>query len=358
VTALIQRLDIPAATSDPSWADFAAALDIQNDREAAAYGTDDVRLPPSDVLPHWNDPHEPCLIWVARAGRDVVGWAGYRTTVDDPLSAWVDTYVAPAAQRSGLGTRLADLVEEHAATQGLTKLLAYAVSEDAPGERLAAPTGFGSVPAGNREVRFLRARGFRLEQVERGSRFPLPADADALARLRTEAERHAEGYAVHTWSGITPERWLDEMAVLHVRMSTDAPSAGLEEPEETWDADRVRERETRILESPSDFLTTAIEHLPTGRLAGYTRFLVPDSGGPVNQWTTIVRREDRGHRLGMLLKIANLQELDARFPGHPSVVTWNAEENRHMLDVNEAIGFLPIGYEGAWRKDLDGASDG
>jgi hypothetical protein len=163
---------------------------------------------------------------------------------------------------------------------------------------------------------------------------------------------------VHTWSGLTPDEWLDEMAVLAVRMSTDAPSAGLEEPEESWDAARIREREERILESPADFLTTAIEHVGSGRLAGYTRFLVPDSGGPVNQWTTIVRREDRGHRLGMLLKIANLQELDARFPGHPSVVTWNAEENRHMLDVNEAIGFDPIGYEGAWRKDLGGETDG
>ena len=66
-------------------------------------------------------------------------------------------------------------------------------------------------------------------------------------------------------------------------------------------------------------------------------------------------REHRGHRLGMLLKIANLQLLQEAAPGHPSVLTWNAEENRPMLGVNEAVGFVPIGYEGAWakRRQLD-----
>jgi hypothetical protein len=88
-------------------------------------------------------------------------------------------------------------------------------------------------------------------------------------------------------------------------------------------------------------------------LAGFTRVSVPhDTTRAVGQWDTIVLREHRGHRLGMLLKVANLQLLDEAGPGHPSVLTWNAEENRPMLAVNEAVGFVPIGYEGAWRKEL------
>lgn len=100
-------------------------------------------------------------------------------------------------------------------------------------------------------------------------------------------------------------------------------------------------------------VTAAARHEPSGTLAGFTRLSAPNNlAQPVSQWDTIVLHEHRGHRLGMLLKVANLQFLAESAPGHPSVLTWNAEENRPMLAVNEAVGFAPIGYEGAWKKAL------
>jgi GNAT superfamily N-acetyltransferase len=230
----------------------------------------------------------------------------------------------------------------------------YAVSAQGGGEQLVPPTGAGAIPALNREVRFLLDRGWRLEQVERGSRIPLPIDPAELAARRTTAEQAAgPDYGVHTWSARTPERWLDDQAHLHTRMSTDAPSAGLEEPEDVWDAERVREHDQRTGDTARVVLTAVAEHIPSGRLVAFTQLAVPrDLARPVSQEDTLVLREHRGHRLGMLLKVANLQHLEQNAPGHPSVLTWNAEENRAMLDVNEAVGFEPIGYEGAWRKDL------
>jgi hypothetical protein len=58
----------------------------------------------------------------------------------------------------------------------------------------------------------------------------------------------------------------------------------------------------------------------------------------------------------MLLKVANLQELARYAPEAPLVFTFNAEENRPMLDVNEAVGFRPVGYDGAWKKTTGAAS--
>jgi hypothetical protein len=39
-------------------------------------------------------------------------------------------------------------------------------------------------------------------------------------------------------------------------------------------------------------------------------------------------------------------------PESSLIITDNAEENRPMLDVNEAVGFQAVGYEGVWKKTL------
>ncbi|MCU1478934.1 MAG: family N-acetyltransferase [Subtercola sp.] len=357
----VEQIPIPAALDGLGGADFVASVEVRNASESHGYGTTEVAYPAEEMLPQWHDPYEPKVLWVARMHGRIVGRAVHESQLGPggTLSqvGWIDIDVHPEAEGHGIGRALADTVEGYARSLGQTRLICYAVSpaSTAPGaELIRPPTGFGAVPAGNREVRFLLARGYRLEQVERASRFALPGDLVLLAELRESAERDAgRDYAMHRWAGPTPREWLADMATLLTRMSTDAPTAGLEEPEDIWSPARVEAFEQRVTASPRQTLTTVVEHRPTGRLAAFSQLTVPhDPSRPVSQEDTLVLREFRGHRLGTVVKTANLEFLQSVDPGHPSVLTWNAEENRYMLAVNEVIGFVPIGYEGAWRSDL------
>lgn len=355
----IEELPLPRRLDDETGRDFVAAVAVRNACETTAFGTPEVAFSPERLLSHWQDPHEPRRWWVARADGGVVARALLEWQLDDAdRVSWVTVQVHPSHAGRGIGRALADLVEDTAREHGFSRMLTYAPSAPAPGEVLIPPTGVGSVPAGNREVRFLLARGWRLEQVSRASRFPLPADVRNLEARRAEAAEHAgDAYRVHTWRGPTPEPWREDVAMLRTRMSTEEPTAGLEQPEDRWDVERVAEYDALIAGGAVTVLTAAVEHVPDGRLAGFTQLSVPhDPALPVTQDDTLVLPEHRGHRLGMLLKTVNLQLLERYAPGHPSVLTWNAAENRAMLDVNDAVGFVALGYEGAWRKDLPATS--
>jgi GNAT superfamily N-acetyltransferase len=356
----IERVVIPPRLDHPDAADFIATTDVRNAVEADGYGTDELSATAAELLPVWLDQeYEPKQLFAVRVDGRIVARAIYETrpVAEDDI-AWVDVQVHPEFRRLGIGSALADHIEALAAEDHRTKLVVYTVSKAAEGERIPSPTGFGSVPAGNAEVRFLLGRGFRLEQVERGSRLALPVESAVIDALIEQSQRAAGAdYVLHQWTGRTPERWLDDMALLFTRMSTDAPSAGLEEPEDVWTRQRLIDYEDRAEAGPKTAVVSAVEHVPSGHLVGMTELGVPaEPHRPVSQNDTIVLREHRGHRLGMLLKAANIRQLQEARPGHPSITTFNAEENRHMLDVNEAVGFVPMGYEGAWKKTLGSGS--
>jgi GNAT superfamily N-acetyltransferase len=202
-------------------------------------------------------------------------------------------------------------------------------------------------------VVFLRRRGYRLEQIERISFLHLPVN-EALLENAFRAARDAAGdqYEVVAWTGRTPQDRIEDLLVLRARMSVDAPSAGLEVDEEPWTPARLAKHDDALAIGEQNRLTVAAQYRPTGRLVGFSELVVPnDRARSVQQQDTLVLSEHRGHRLGMLLKAANLQRLAQLRPRPPLVSTFNAEENRHMLAVNEAIGFRAVGCAGCWRKD-------
>ena len=351
---VIEELAIPASMDSPDAAGFAEMVDVRNAIETHLMGTDVLNYTARELLPVYRvQRHEPIRLFVARVegrivGRGLLSWSA----AEDATASWAEVEVLPEFRRRGVGTALLDHLTAIALDSGRPTLQADAIhTRPSTGDRIESPTGFGWLSADDPGVRFLLHHGYQLEQVARISGLPLPADPALLAEKRAAAQAAAgDDYRVVGWVGTTPPEWVDDVATLKMRMSTDAPSAGLDMNEEKWDAARVADWDGQLGDSGRERLTVAAEHLPTGRLAGFNELYLPaDRARPVSQEDTLVLAEHRGRRLGMLLKVANLQQLATVNPSSPLVTTFNAEENRHMLDVNEAVGFTAIGYEGAWK---------
>lgn len=350
----IAELTVPETLDAPGADSYLACIAVRNAVEAGTIGTDLLTPRPEELLPEYRDnPTRRRQHATASVDDAVVGRAIVTTRPRAPgVGAYFVVDVLPEHRGRGIGAALMEWVEQTAAAVGETTLkVSVAHTVSTPGERLASPTGFGDVPADDPGARFLFRRGFVLEQVVRISVLDTGELGDRLAPM-LDASRTAagDGYRLVSWVGPTPSEWLDDLAVLHTRMSTDAPMAGLQAEPDAWDAARVADHDGRIDEGGQTVLTSAVEHVGSGRLVGFSQIYVPDGRPAAMQEDTLVLREHRGHRLGMLLKAATALDLLRVAPHVEAVVTWNAEENRPMLDVNEAMGFRAIGYEGGWQR--------
>lgn len=336
---------------------FALMTRVRNAVLREVNGSSEDNQEPADLAPLFHpDPDELRFLWLVRREGAVIGRIG----VDLPQVAgsrtafWFMDLLA-AHHGAGIGTRAhAEIIEATAREHGRSILQAWAAhpaDPDAP--RVASPAGMGSVPR-DHAARFGERNGYALAQVIRRSAFDLSADLAPVEALLAEAQRAAEGYRVIQWEVPTPAEYADDYAWMKSRMNTDAPAAELEWDEEPWDAERVARHDAALVRGAGGrALITAAQHSASGRLVAFNELTIQsDPEGITSQEDTLVLREHRGHRLGMLVKCAGLLAWPALAPRSPRVVTFNAEENRPMLSVNEAIGFHPVGYEGAWKKVL------
>jgi RimJ/RimL family protein N-acetyltransferase len=66
----------------------------------------------------------------------------------------------------------------------------------------------------------------------------------------------------------------------------------------------------------------------------------------------VVHPAHRGHRLGLAVKIANLEALARRAPAARLIVTGNAAVNAPMIAVNDMLGFEVAGEGMFWQKQV------
>lgn len=349
-------LTIPGSLVDADAADFIEMTRVRNAVYREIAGNDDDALSPENILPAYRDtPDEIRKIWIVLADGQVIGRVG----VDIPLEEgsrtafWLIETLA-AFHGRGIGSAAYALVEDTARVYGRTVLQSWAQHANVGSRELVPPTGFGAVPR-DAAARFYLRHGYTLEQVERQSAFDLTADMESIERLLAKARDAAAGYRVVQWGAPTPPEYIDTYAWAKSRMSTDTPAGAMEFDEEVWDADRVTRHDRLYLDGGRTLLVTAAQHIASGRIVAFNELVIgQDPTEATHQEDTLVLKEHRGHRLGLLVKAAGILHWHREIaPDSPRIITYNAEENRPMLDINEALGFMPVAYSGAWKKVLD-----
>lgn len=285
---------------------------------------------------------------------EVLGAMEFGLPMRDNLHLMDDVYIQVLRQvrRAGIGTALWREARRIAAEQGRSATIAWShhlAGAISMPERVEPSTGVGHLPV-DRGSLFAKSLGLQLAQVERESRLVLPVEPDLLATLRAVAEARAmPAYEVVSWTGPTPEEHRARVAEMNRTLSVDAPTGDLDWQEEAWDGERVRLSDELNHRTGYSVSSLAI-HAATGDVAGFTLIHVHNAyPHRPEQWNTAVAATHRGHRLGLLIKAVNLQELAASTPEARYVETWNAGENNHMLGINTRLGFRLHSVHGAWK---------
>jgi GNAT superfamily N-acetyltransferase/RimJ/RimL family protein N-acetyltransferase len=243
---------------------------------------------------------------------------------DNPHMARLELIVRPDQRRQGAGTALLGHATARARAAARTLLTASAWVGSA-GEAFARSEGFSP---GITEVR-------RVLKV--GAVPPLTV---------------ADGYSLVSWTGQTPAGYVKQVAALQAMLS-DAPSDPSWEPEQ-WDGERVRLADQRVLAQGVRYYSVAAVRGASGELVALSQLgvdpLQPEWG---LQELTAVARAHRGHRLGMTVKVAMLDLLSRDEPQIQRIATWNAAANKHMIAINEALGFEVTGKPArSWEREI------
>ncbi|MEV7609177.1 GNAT family N-acetyltransferase [Microbacterium sp. NPDC089320] len=355
-TLTITPLTVPRSLDAEDAADFRAYGALNRQICAELVGLPDIAPDAAQMLASWQDPSDTLQTgFVARRGAEIVGMITLAYAQEaDAHAAEADLLVPEEHWGLGVEDALLSLAESEARAHGRSLVQTWTLHRPLETGRMISPrTGCGRIPSIPLSDA-LEARGYDLEQVERNSELDLRADPAPLRAALESAQAAAGGdYRVLHWIAPTPPEFRDGYAAILARLSTDAPSGDMDFVAEEWDAERVVRRERRLTGAGQALSIVAVQHAPSGEMVAYNELLVgADRSGATHQLGTLVSREHRGHRLGTIVKCANLLRWRELMPLTPTVSTFNAEENRPMLSINEAIGFVPVSYAGAWQKRI------
>jgi GNAT superfamily N-acetyltransferase len=253
---------------------------------------------------------------------------------DNTHLAFIDVVVDPAERRQGVGRWLFDAGVERARQEG-RRVVMMAGYDDSPG------------------IEFAKAMGLdRASQEVRRRQHLRTLDRERLDKEYAVAQNRATAYDLVRLAGPVP----DELMAAVVAMSAainDAPTDDLDIEDDVFTSERIRAFETSQAAQGRRIYRLIARERNSGELAGHTVVAV-EAERPWHGWQfdTSVLRAHRGHRLGLVLKIAMLHWLAQEEPQLLTIDTWNAKSNKHMIEVNEVLGYQILVSGSTWQKRL------
>ena len=235
---------------------------------------------------------------------------------------WLQILVHPDHRRQGHGTAVMTEVLRMAEQSGRHVLWVETLADDPGARKFAERFGFSYASHDAR-------RRLRLADV----------DSDSVARLLAEAEAAAADYAVERIVPPVPDATLQQLVEVTAAIN-DAPMGTLTFEDEVYDLGRLQDIETARERKGHRSYRLVARHRETGEVGGHTQVVVcPHRPWLGLQADTAVSRAHRGHRLGLLLKIAMMHWLAEAEPQLEVLETWNNADNRFMVRVNELLGY-------------------
>jgi mycothiol synthase len=249
-------------------------------------------------------------VWIADSDAECVGF-GLLAAGPALPTARADVLVHPDSRRSGHGSALLETAQRRATALGASVLIGSHSTE--AGSRFAAAAGAID----------------KHREIESLLRLPLAAAVEPVP-----------GYGLRSWVGAAPAELLDSFARAREAIN-DAPSAAAEELA-VWDAGRVRALEESLERRDRDVrITVALDE--RDEVVAFTELrLARTLGATAGTEDTAVVREHRRKGLGRWVKGESLRRLQEDRPDVTQVTTVNAEQNRRMRSLNEALGFRPV----------------
>ena len=341
------------------------------------WGTTELSNDAHDIFRDLKDPYERVNILCAHMDGRLVGRAEVRMPlIADTDTAQIVVDVDPDELSEGIGRSLLAAAEQfaHGESRRVIRLITeHPASElrapSGPGDGsvmggesnavgvqwISAADGSGQLPASHRQTRFAQHAGYELQTVSSFALLDLPLSKDRVESIESSLQEvpFTERYALHTWVGSAPEELLEPLARLHARLPSDSFVKPIVSDPDPWDAQRVRRTEQLREEDGDRSLMTVAEDRDNGELVGMTELILAQHHPTLAlQDETLVIREHRGRRLGMRLKMTNLQQLSEVQPEVDTVYSWTHTGNDRMNWVNTQLGFQDAGQSAVWLQDF------